>query len=114
MFIPLPRGASQTTPDQTGTSSNSSSHHLSNSDIIGIAVGVPSSLFGLLAVCMAFLAWRYPDQFRRTKDKLLWRRLHSPRESLESHSDRHGINIGQVDGGFHHRNTGTVTYYKAG
>ncbi|KAL2074821.1 hypothetical protein VTL71DRAFT_8600 [Oculimacula yallundae] len=42
-------------------SSKESSEGLATSDIIGIAVGVPSGLLALAAVIVSFCAWQFPE-----------------------------------------------------
>ena len=41
--------------------SSDNSGGFNTSDIIGIAVGIPSGVFALVAVIISFCAWRYPN-----------------------------------------------------
>ncbi|GAB1318330.1 hypothetical protein MFIFM68171_08540 [Madurella fahalii] len=52
--IPTPTGQSETgTTEKPGRA-------LDTSDIIGIAVGVPSGILALISAIIAFCAWKYP------------------------------------------------------
>ena len=42
-------------------SSSNSSGGLATSDIIGIAIGVPSGVLALVGVAISFCAWQFPD-----------------------------------------------------
>ncbi|KAI1182546.1 hypothetical protein F5B17DRAFT_419923 [Nemania serpens] len=52
--------ATATDPTPTNSPSSSPSTGLSTSDIVAVAVAVPSGVIALLSVIIAFCAWRYP------------------------------------------------------
>ncbi|KAK0614012.1 hypothetical protein B0T14DRAFT_539645 [Immersiella caudata] len=70
-MAPLPRRAIVVAPRD----GNASSTGLSTSDIIGIAVGVPSAVIALAAAIIALLAWKRPTGFAASmKDAILRQR----------------------------------------
>ncbi|KAI0451996.1 hypothetical protein F5B21DRAFT_484792 [Xylaria acuta] len=66
-----PSPTSSTASESTGSASNgSSSGGLSTSDIIGIAVGVPSAVLALIGVIIAYLTLRKNGKLKKAKDGL--------------------------------------------
>ena len=47
-------------PSESPTSTSDGTSGLSTSDIVGIAVGIPSGLLALVGVVISFCAWKYP------------------------------------------------------
>jgi hypothetical protein len=101
-------------PASRGETGNStSSEGLSRSDIIGIAVGVPSGVIALIGVIIAFLAWRYPDKFKKSRDKLL--SLGRAYTNLGSQGITNSGNVETIvardlHGGEHRDNRAPITY----
>ncbi|GAW16486.1 hypothetical protein ANO14919_059150 [Xylariales sp. No.14919] len=109
--MPPPPVALQISRSLGETGSSSASQNLSTSDIIAIAVGVPSGIFALFGVFVAFLAWKYPDRFRKTKNK--WISLSRPypnKDNWTNYGDVETVVGGNVDGGFHRNNHGQIIY----
>ena len=65
---PSPTGSAA--PGNAGVESNSSSSGLSTSDIIGIAVGVPSAVFALVGVIIAYVTLRKKGNLQQVASQL--------------------------------------------
>ncbi|KAI0102448.1 hypothetical protein GGR51DRAFT_527424 [Nemania sp. FL0031] len=95
------------------TGNSSPSEGLDTSDIVGIAVGVASGVIALVGVLVAYMAWRYPNKFRWAKGKLQSvAHAKTDRSSLLHSTDvyRGTIVHGNVYGGQHHNNLGSINY----
>ncbi|KAI6088380.1 hypothetical protein F4821DRAFT_234420 [Hypoxylon rubiginosum] len=56
----MPTSTIQPLATPMATTSSTEPRSLETSDIIGIAVGIPSGIFALISIIIAFCAWRYP------------------------------------------------------
>ncbi|KAI1345608.1 hypothetical protein F5Y01DRAFT_300043 [Xylaria sp. FL0043] len=105
----------QMSPSRAANVNSTSPAGLDTSDIIGVAVGVTSGVIALVGVLVAFVAWRYPDKFRKTKDNL--RSLgHTKRARDNPLVSEYGNTFigGNVRGGIHRDNRAPITYGRVG
>jgi len=98
-------------PADHGEGGGPPSKGLGPSDIIGIAVGVPSGVLAMIGVIIAFLAWRYPDKFKKTKDSLIpHRQATHDNGSTNNRENKSPLVMRDSYGGIHSNNGAPITY----
>ncbi|KAI1319249.1 hypothetical protein F5Y16DRAFT_406051 [Xylariaceae sp. FL0255] len=69
---------------------------LDTSDIIGIAVGIPSALLALIGVVIAYLTYKKPEKLQDAKKRFQWVGNWA---AGDVYGGQHNMNRGQINNG---------------